>query len=329
MNQSWKNFLFAENASFENCNQIVFQAVEPKNQGRIYAIAHLAVLTVSGKDAATFLQGQITCNVNDLTETLSSIGAFCNAKGRVITTLLLVKDKDTFLLILPEALLETVKKKLQMYILRSDVKLTDNRDDLCLIGLYRAESQLLSSEILFAADRLENGAITVALPHQRGLIIAEPQQAMTLWLKWTVASGFKPDSSDHWRYLDIISGLPWLTAETSEEFIPQMLNLDKLGGISFNKGCYTGQEIVARTHYLGQAKREMRLAECTISNPPEPNSAIIDGGTNTEEVVGKVVQAQNRGNICKMLIVLQISEINKDQLKLKNHDRNKINLLAL
>jgi len=326
MNQKWKNFLLTENASFKYCNQIDFPTVKDESHNRIFPIAHLVALAVSGKDAANFLQGQITCNINDVTETKSCIGAFCTAKGRVITTFLLVKDKQIFLLIMPQELLEPVKKKLQMYILRSDVKLTDSTDDTCLIGLRYAERKPLLPESLFTTNRLDDGSITVSLPCNRELFIAEPQHAIDLWLKCTDNLNFKPGNSNHWRYLDIVSGLPWLTDKTSEEFIPQMLNLDKLGGISFNKGCYTGQEIVARTHYLGKAKREMWLAECKTPVTPEPNTVIIDGSGETEEIVGNVLQAQKWLSICKMLIVIQASEIDRNNLTLKNHDRNKITL---
>jgi hypothetical protein len=112
MNQGWKKFLLAENASFENHTQIVFPSVKQGNHKRIYPVANLAVLTVSGKDAAQFLQGQMTCDINGIAETKSSLGAFCNPKGRVITTFLLIKNKGVFLLVMPEELLEAVKKKL-------------------------------------------------------------------------------------------------------------------------------------------------------------------------------------------------------------------------
>ena len=130
MNQNWKNFLLSQNATFESDTHITFPANSDYNDKTIYPVAHLAVLTVSGKDAAKLLQGQITCNVNDITETKSSLGALCNPKGRAITTFLLVKTGDAFLMVLPEELLESVKKRLQMYVLRSDVTLTDSSDQL-------------------------------------------------------------------------------------------------------------------------------------------------------------------------------------------------------
>lgn len=333
MNQSWKKFLLAENASFDNDTQIVFPSIKQESHNRIYPVANLAVLTVSGKDAAKFLQGQMTCDVNDITESKSSLGAFCNPKGRVITTFLLIKNKDMFLLVMPASLLATVKKRLQLYILRSDVALTDSSDEHCLIGLWHSDKQTpchFTSEPLFTTNQRENGLLSISLPQNRYLIIAEPPKAMALWSEKVVDSDFKLGDSDQWCFLDIISGIPWLSLETSEEFIPQMLNLDKLRGISFNKGCYTGQEIVARTHYLGKSKREMFLAECNLlTPPPAPNTPIFDDSLETEEVIGRVLQAQNHQDRCKMLIVLQLSDTKKNNLMIKNHDRSKITLLAL
>jgi len=209
-----------------------------------------------------------------------------------------------------------------MYVLRSNVTLTDSSDELCLIGLTYGTAKPDQAPD-FATSRQEN--IVVDLQN-RCLVIAEADKAQILWLE-QVKQGFKPESSAQWRYLDIISGIPWLAAETSEEFIPQMLNLDKLGGISFTKGCYTGQEIVARTHYLGKAKREMFLAECDALACPEPNSTIIDDSTDTEQSAGKVLYAQNGQNTCKMLVVLQVSDTNAYSLRLKNNNQDKITLL--
>ena len=138
MNQSWKNFLLSQNATFERDTRIIFPDKAGHNAKTIYSVAHLAILTVGGKDAAKLLQGQITINVNDVTEIKSSLGALCNPKGRAITTFLLIKTGDVFLMVLPEELLEPVKKRLQMYVLRSDVTLTDSSGQHCLAaGLER------------------------------------------------------------------------------------------------------------------------------------------------------------------------------------------------
>ncbi len=324
MNSDWKNWLLAEHANFENDTDIVFPSPEHEGNRRIYPIAHLSILTVAGNDAAKFLQGQITCNINDITDIKSSLGAMCNPKGRAITTFLLVKNADAFLMVLPQELLASVKKRLQMYVLRSDVTLTDSSDELCLIGLADGVAQAEQTPD-FSASRQENIAVNL---QNRSLIIAKADNAQKLWSE-QVQLGFQPDDSAQWRYLDIVSGIPWLTAATSEEFIPQMLNLDKLGGISFNKGCYTGQEIVARTHYLGKAKREMFVAECDALVSPEPNSIIIDDSADTEQGIGKVLCAQSRRNSCKMLVVLHVSDTNTYNLRLKNYNQDKISLLTV
>ncbi|MFU8789841.1 MAG: YgfZ/GcvT domain-containing protein [Methylobacter sp.] len=314
--------MLSNNASIDNDAAIVF----PEQQGdrRLYAIAHLGVLTIAGTDAATFLQGQITCNINDISDTQSSLGAICNPKGKVISTFLLVKDGDTFLMVLPQALLAAVQKKLQMYVLRADVRLIDSSDERCLIGLRDGEPQVDDAQkSAFATTRQASIAVDF---DKRRLLIATFEQAQSIWSE-QLTLGFVPESSAQWHYFDIIAGMPWLTAATSEEFIPQMLNLDKLGGISFNKGCYTGQEIVARTHYLGKAKRELFVAECPISEPPEPNASIIDDSGDAEQSAGKVLCAENRGNSCYLLIVLQVSDSHRYSLRLKDRS-DKLTLLT-
>ncbi len=316
MNPNWKKFLLANQAVFTVDDDIVFPVSPIKSSRHVYPIPHLAVLTIKGNDASKFLQGQITCNINDLTENKSSLGAICNSKGRAITVFLLVKNGDSYLMVLPKELLTDVKSKLQKYVLRADVILTDSSDDLILIGQDHEE---LRPEPDFATSHQENIAINF---QNRSLIIADADKAQAYW-EQQLKQGYQPQDSAEWRYLDLLSGIPWLSIETSEEFIPQMLNLDKLGAISFNKGCYTGQEIVARTHYLGQTKREMFLAECLCSEAPKANLSIVND--EAELSVGKVLSAQMRHDACKMLVVLQTSDTNN--IKLKNPGRDKITVL--
>ncbi len=313
--------MLAGHAVFTDDGDIVFPAPGHESAKRLYPITQLGVLKVAGKDAPTFLQGQITCNINDITTVKSSFGAMCNPKGKTLTTFLLVKVADAFLMVLPNELLASVKKKLQMYVLRADVALTDCSDEYCLIGVNDGE---MPNGQLFATQQQEN--IEVDFQNRR-LIIATFENAKLLW-EDRVKRGYRPESPAQWRYLDIISGIPWLSVATSEEFIPQMLNIDKLGGISLNKGCYTGQEIVARTHYLGKTKREMLLAECNVQECPEPNAIIVDANADTGQSVGKVLCAQIGQHSCKMLIVLQISDADTYSLRLKNQSQDKISLLA-
>jgi hypothetical protein len=332
MNQNWKNFLNSLNASFKKDDLITFPPTTNHHERLIYPIIHLATLTISGKDAGKLLQGQITCNINDITETKSSLGALCNPKGRAITTFLLIKTPDAFLMVLPKELLECAKKRLQMYILRSDVTLTDSSDTLCLIGLCNFVAQPAE---LFATLQKEIITVNLSTTRNRQLVIADSDKAIKLWSQQVDNENYYPENSDQWLYLDILSGIPWLTTETSEEFIPQMLNLDQLGGISFNKGCYTGQEIIARTHYLGKTKRTLYLAECRTPVTPRPNSTIVDHSSGTEQNLGKVLIAQSSNttssieeNNIKMLIVLQANESETYNLALNDETQTKVTLLT-
>lgn len=190
-------------------------------------LADLGVLSVTGEDAASFLQGQVTCDVHELIEHKGQLGAFCNPKGRVIATFLIIKTTEGFLLVLPKSLLITIQELLQHYKLRAKVEFSE----------------------------MEN------LPIERFL---KPTTVRT----------------------------PWILPETSEQFIPQALALDTNGAVSFTKGCYTGQEIVVRTHYLGEVKRQLNLGLCEASARVEPDCAIID---ENSEKVGSVLLAQMRG----------------------------------
>lgn len=320
MNTNWETFLLSQQAAAVDHENNVFPPATGNIVGNsICPLTHLVVLTVTGKDAAKLLQGQITCNINDINVAKSSLAAMCNPKGRAIATFLLVKKADTFLLVLPVELLETVKKRLQMYVLRSDVKITDVPDKYCLLGLWE---QGKPAEPFLTEDQQDIVSVNFPASTRRKLLIMDVDNAMRC-----CSQDFRKTGPEEWRYLDIISGIPWLTTETSEEFIPQMLNLDKLGGISLNKGCYTGQEIVARTHYLGKAKREMFLAECQIPVPPEPNSTIINRDSDVQEGVGKVLLAQQGQKACKMLVVLQSVEPGYDNLGLQDDTLAQLTLL--
>lgn len=198
------------------------------------ATPSLGGLLVSGEDAALFLQGQVTCDVNAL-DNKSGCGAFCNAKGRVICTFFSLKTENGFLLIMPTQRLEEIQARLNRYKLRAKVTIT---------------TQALTE-----------------LP------------------------------------CELPANFPWLTPETSEEFLPQWLNLDQFGGISFSKGCYTGQEIVARTHYLGEVKRRLFLA--TYAD----KSAVIDGNSpiidENNVVVGHVLMAHEGVLQCVLTVERQ------------------------
>ena len=324
MNTHWKTFLSARHALVNGDNRKTFPLAENSSYDAAYPLTHLAVLRISGKDAANLLQGQTTCNINDINEQASKFAAICNPKGRTIATFLLVKNAADFLMVLPAELAETIRKRLTMYVLRSDAKIQDADDEFCLMGLTQTGKPVPP----FTSSLGETGLI-VNFPgtQTRKLVIAEIKNATRLWAEHVDIKKFYQANSEDWRYLDIISGIPWVTSAASEEFIPQMLNLDKLGGISFNKGCYTGQEIVARTHYLGKVKRELFLAECQTATAPPPNTAIINRASGEGEIVGNVLQSIQNGRHCTLQIVLQTTDTDFKRLGLREDDQSQLTII--
>ena len=283
---------------------------------RIFNLNYLAVIEVSGADSAKFLQGQLTCNVNDLSDSQASIAGFCTAKGRVISSLIIIKTADSFCLLLPASLLDKVLKKLQMYVLRSAVKLVDKREQWPVYGL-QTQEPANSVEPAFFVNQSE--FITIKLPSalSRHVIIKPIQSPITV----------NQDSNDAWRYQDILDGLPWFEFEQSEQYTPQMLNIDQLGGISFTKGCYTGQEIVARTHYLGKAKRSLFAAQSNqLLALSCDGCAVLD--SQTQQTVGHVLTAQHYRQQTYLLIVLQVADVDSSSLVLNDQQRSLITLIA-
>lgn len=321
-NSQWHQFLLSRHAEFGHNGSVSFPDDENISGKSVHPLTHFGLLTLSGQDAAKLLQGQTTCNVNDISAGKSSIAAMCNPKGRAIATFILARQENKFLIILPLELVEIVREKLQMYVLRSDVKIVNSTEELCILGL---TGQNLNANSQFITEN-NNGSIAISLPGSwhRKILIAEIETALNIWAQLTENQGYRKAGSTQWKYMDIASGLPWLTLTTSEEFIPQMLNLDKLGGISFNKGCYTGQEVVARTHYLGKVKREMQLAECSVADSPAPNSVVV---SDHDVVAGHVLQAQWGEGSCKLQIILQADDVNHKTLKLRDYNFQPIHLL--
>ena len=320
MNQNFADFLATQHAVFSDNNPIQFPASCPCDN-QIYAIAHLSVLKISGNDAVQFLQGQLTCNVKQLTESNSFFAGFCNAKGRVISTLLILKHESVFLIILPTALLEKVKTKLKMYVLRSKVQLQEANDEFCLSG-FRCLNNKTADLSLPETDFSRHNQL-LKLPNAHYLLITDVDESIRFWSE-RIEQGFQPQNSQLWQSLDLNCGLAWLDEVSSEQYIPQMLNLDKLGGISFSKGCYTGQEVVARTHYLGKAKRELFLAQADADTVFSDDTSVID---ETGQVVGQILTSHLAPNGYRILAVLQISAAESPELKLNNPKQDKITLI--
>jgi len=289
------------------------------NPNIICNLSQLGLLELSGDDALTFLQGQVTNDAKQLTLlNQAHLTAYCNPKGRMLALFLAFYQNDRFHLQFNDALLETVMIRLKMYVMRSKVEIKDISDIYTIIGIDGPEaSSILASSLAKISRDIEPpknnyefvtfaNTIILKLPsiagHTRFEIIAEKTNASVF--ENSLKAHCKVAEQTYWDLLDIQAGIPDVLPATQEQFVPQMLNLDLLNGINFKKGCYTGQEIVARTHYLGSVKRRTYLVEIASTASPKAGDKILDANQNE---IGQIVRVTNQAeNQFNALVELRI-----------------------
>ena len=223
-------------------------------------LPHLGVLRFSGPDSSSFLQGQVSNDTRRLAENRSVLAAYSSPQGRVLAVMHLLPHSSGVVAILPRELVSPTLERLRKFVLRAKVQLEDASELLCVSGQHG--TQALSSARL-AIPRGDHG-----YAEQDGVGVGlVSRESDRYWVIGTADKltehGLAGDPShaeqrEHdWRLADIRAGLPQIYLATGETFVAQMLNLDLLDGISFSKGCYTGQEIIARTQHLGRIKRRL------------------------------------------------------------------------
>jgi len=284
-----------------------------KSKNFIFDLNELSVLSVSGDDSLKFLQGQLTNDISMVTSTQSVYAGFCNPKGRLLAFFHVVKYLDSYLLFFPKSIAENITKKLSMYILRSNVKLDLDPDELMYFGLYAnnqdGQLDLFNNLPKNEMESINKGSLIVIKLHSNGLrviIVGNKDNCINLIEK--NSNELEKKAFNDWTTHNIQSGIPNIFHETQETFIPQSINLDIIDAINFKKGCYTGQEIVARTHYLGKPKRRMYKAFFKSESQPLYGDALVDG----EDLVGQVVDIARTDNE-KFVLLIEVrinSELN-------------------
>jgi tRNA-modifying protein YgfZ len=207
-------------------------------------LSHLGALRFSGADALSFLQGQVSNDTQRLAENTPLLAAYSTAQGRVLALIYLLPHSSGVIAILPREILGATLDRMRKFVLRAKVKIEDASDSLVVAGR--------SGAIAGYAEHDGVGVAPVGHDANRCWVIGSPEK-----IPAPVDAAAARRIEDDWRLADIRAGLPQIYAATSEAFVAQMLNLDLLDGISFTKGCYTGQEIIARTQHLGRIKRRL------------------------------------------------------------------------
>lgn len=340
MHPEWRNFLQVQGARFAHDVSAHFGDAPAEraaaNTGNVVVdLSHLALIRAEGADTVTFLQGQLSNDVRLVNGERSQLTSHSTAKGRMLAILRLLQRDSEFLLQLPASLREGVVKRLRMYVLRAKVTLAE-ADDLVPIGVSGSDARALverAAGFVPGDDRdgcKTQGATSIlSLPagrYPRYEIIAPVAEAQHLWA--SLAGGARQCAAPVWSWLDIVAGVPTVLPETSEQFVPQMTNLEVLDGVNFKKGCYPGQEIVARVQYLGQLKQRMFAAHAPgadLVRPGEPVYAASFG----EQAAGTVVDAQPApAGGYDLLVVLQLSA-RDSSLHLRRPDGEQIQLGSL
>jgi len=267
-----------------------------------------AALEVSGEDAATFLQGQLTNDIHQVTNQHAVYSGFCNPKGRLIGFFIIIKFNESYLLILPRSILENIHKKLSIYILRSKVKVTMQDEAIQIYGLLdknkNSNNEALPKNNLDVIN--SNECHMIKLQGLGRFMLVGLKDACQALIHENPELLVNQDIN-LWKQEEILSGCPNIYPTTQEAFIPQSLNLDLMDAINFKKGCYTGQEIVARTHYLGKPKRRMFIAKAKA----ELHSSIGDPIEFNGQAIGHIVDLVIHEDKTDLLIELHLDQTDK------------------
>ena len=336
MNTDWRSFLQESGATFDAAIPDVLhfgdaagELQAAKSGTVIVPLTHLAIIECGGEEAKPFLHNQLTSDINHLGADAAQHSAWCTAKGRMLASFLVWRSGDAYRLALAAELAEAVLKRLVMYRLRSKATLADISDQFLLIGIAGAR---LAETLSAAGLPLPEAAMATAgeaayrvirLDEKRAVVAVSANLATDLWRK--LATVARPVGIPAWRWLDVQAGLPLVTGPTREEFVPQMADFDKIGGVSFHKGCYPGQEVVARTQYLGKVKRHLFRV---VSGQPLQAGDELHSPENPDQAAGKIVSAApSPAGGYEALAVVQFNFA--DSLHLGSKDGPKVTAVAV
>ncbi|MDD4880788.1 MAG: folate-binding protein [Gallionellaceae bacterium] len=290
-------------------------------------LSHWGLIAFSGDDAQTFLHGQITNDLRNLGPERAVFAGYCSAKGRMLANFLVCKRGGDILVMLPESLRETVQKRLAMFILRAKVKARDAGSEWVRLGLSGPGAAALLAEAMGAVPGAEIMAMAhsettfaIRLGDNRFDLFVAPEQAPALWQRLAVQA--RPVGAAAWDWLMVDAGIPAILPQTQDQFVPQMANMVELGGVSFQKGCYPGQEIVARSQYLGSQKRRMYLAHVDAEAKAGDPVYSPDLGGQASGTVVNAAAAPGGGR--DLLAVMQIASYESGAVHLGTADGAKL-----
>ncbi len=308
MMKDWQAFIDSQPAKMETGNFIC-------------DAGELGLILVNGDDADNFLQNQLSNDISRIDETRFQLSAYSTAKGRMLAILQVVRISNGFILITPLGMVEPLLQRLQMFVIQAKITLADASGHFIRFALQTDNNAIINHPLLPAqiGQVVQNDSL-ISL---RFSSINQQQRYLVLCLSLDEAKSIWNDFGPHlqvshfeaWRLSQIKSGIPTIYPQTSEEFVLQMANLDLLDGVSFKKGCYPGQEIIARMHYLGKLKRRLFLTSFRADNCPLPGDDLIVCGADNPDGSGKIVDAViDDEGLCHCLYIAQIKKATNNEL---------------
>jgi folate-binding protein YgfZ len=319
MQANWQAFLKQAGELIQDNDVIDFSNSDINLSGTplVVPLSGFAMLAVSGNDRHEFLHGQFINDLNFIENNAAQISGWCNSKGQLITNFIIINTGIAYLLIFKEDLKEFVQKRLLMFVMRSNVFINDISDSSPLVGLANCNvliSSMKNSPTSPGEINIFDDQIIICHPDGSGrhLITGNIVELINNISKFK--KSMPMSRSSLWNILDILAGLPWVTTLTKEQYLPQMLNIDVINGLSYQKGCYPGQEVIARLHYRGEVKKRVSLiqskhllsiGEQLISEPSNNKAGAI------------INSAMHPNGLCYALAVIMLDKLN-DKLIINN-----------
>ncbi|MCC6070777.1 YgfZ/GcvT domain-containing protein [Massilia sp. GCM10020059] len=315
---SWNDYLAANGAPVLTPDQLA--------NGFVAVVTGQDIIAVTGEDAASFLHGQLTNDVEHLGKAEARLAGYCSPKGRLLASFLMWRNADSIFLQVPSELRAALQKRLSMFVLRAKARLSDVSADTAnsvTLGIGGANGRAALQQVLgdlpaAPYTRIDHALGTVirvadafGAPRYQWLTSPDTARELLPALGATLAFG----GSDAWRLSDIHAGIPQITLKTQEQFVPQMVNYELIGGVNFKKGCYPGQEIVARSQYLGKLKRRTALA--TIDSPDAAAGDEVFDVADPDQPCGMIVNAAANGaGGVDALVELKLAALEQGDIRL-------------
>lgn len=320
MNPDWRAFLIQRGVTIKD--EVVQRVINDIDEliatrdGTVLCdLSQFGTLHVIGEDAQGFLQNLLSNDIREVSQTHAQYSSLNNNKGRMLASKLIWGENGRYVLKLPHSLCEYVRKKLSMYVLRAKVQISNVSEEFVTIGLSgAAAAELLHTRFSELPHEMlgicsTEDASVIKIDETRWQILTTPSRAQSLWLE--LSANARPAGGTCWDWLNIRAGIPVILPQTQEQFVAQMVNFDLINGVSFGKGCYPGQEIVARTRYLGKLKRRMYLAHIDSASSPQAGDELFSADMDGQSSGMIVNSAASPSGGYDVLAVVQISSVDE------------------